>query len=196
MHPAPKTGPDEVVTLVVKHLIKPGQEANYETWLRHIVRIAGARPGHLGVDVVRSKQNGLALFTCVLRYRSTRDLQTWLDSPERKTLIAEATPMLADGDKTEIGAANEFWFTPLADSAAKPPRWKQAVVTLCVILPLTLLVPIVWRPVLSLHPFLSNYVVATFLVTVTIVVLVVYLLMPAATRLFAPWLEASVKETL
>ena len=26
--------------------------------------------------------------------------------------------------------------------------------------------------------------------------LVVYLLMPAATRLFAPWLEASVKETL
>jgi hypothetical protein len=43
---------------------------------------------------------------------------------------------------------------------------------------------------------LSNYVVATFLVTVTIVVLVVYLLMPAATRLFAPWLEASVKETL
>ena len=196
MHPAPKTGPDEVVTLVVKHLIKPGQEANSETWLRHIVRIAGARPGHLGVDVVRSKQNGLALFTCVLRYRSTDDLQTWLDSAERKTLIAEATPMLADGDNTEIGAVNEFWFTPLADSAAKPPRWKQAVVTLCVILPLTLLVPIVWGPVLRLHPFLSNYVVATFRVTLTIVLLVVYLLMPAATRLFAPWLEASVKETL
>lgn len=196
MDPAAKSGPDEVVTLVVKHLIKQGHEADYEAWLRRIVRIAGDRPGHLGVDVVRSKQGNLALFTCVLRYRSTRDLQTWLDSPERKTLIAEATPMLADGDKTEIGAANEFWFTPLADSAAKPPRWKQAVVTLCVILPLTLLVPIVWRPVLSLHPFLSNYVVATFLVTVTIVVLVVYLLMPAATRLFAPWLEASVKETL
>ena len=196
MHPAPKTGPDEVVTLVVKHLIKPGQEANYETWLRHIVRIAGARPGHLGVDVVRSKQNGLALFTCVLRYRSTDDLETWLNSPERNTLIAEATPMLADGDNTEIGAVNEFWFTPQTDSVAKPPRWKQAVVTLCVILPLTLLVPIVWGPILRLHPFLSNYVVATFLVTVTIVVLVVYLLMPAATRLFAPWLEASVKETL
>ena len=196
MDPAPQTGPDEVVTLVVKHLIKTGREADYEAWLRRTVRIAGERPGHLGVDVVRSKQNGLTLFTCVLRYRSTDDLETWLNSPERKTLIAEATPMLADGDKTEIGAVNEFWFTPLADSAAKPPRWKQAVVTLCVILPLTLLVPIVWAPILGLHPFLSNYVVATFLVTVTIVLLVVYLLMPAATRLFAPWLEASVKETL
>ncbi|MGA9702838.1 antibiotic biosynthesis monooxygenase [Pseudomonas sp.] len=196
MDPASKTGPDEVVTLVVKHLIKQGLEADYEAWLRRIVRVAGERPGHLGVDVVRSKQNGLALFTCVLRYRSTDALETWLDSPERKTLIAEAAPMLADGDNTEIGGANEFWFTPQTDNAAKPPRWKQAVVTLCVILPLTLLVPIVWGPILRLHPFLSNYVVATFLVTVTIVVLVVYLLMPAATRLFAPWLEASVKETL
>ncbi|WP_460089685.1 antibiotic biosynthesis monooxygenase [Pseudomonas sp. H2_D10] len=196
MDPAAKTGPDEVVTLVVKHLIKQGQEANYEAWLRRIVRIAGERPGHLGVDVVRSRQNGLTLFTCVLRYRSTHDLQTWLDSAERNTLIAEASPMLTDGDNTEIGAANEFWFSPLADSAAKPPRWKQAVVSLCVILPQTLLLPFIWGPILRLHPFLSNYVVSTFLVTLTIVLLVVYLLMPAATRLFAPWLEASVKETL
>lgn len=196
MDPAPKTGPDEVVTLVVKHLIKAGLEADYEAWLRRIVRIAGERPGHLGVDVVRSQQNGLALFTCVLRYRSTDALERWLDSPERKDLIAEATPMLADGDKTEIGAVNEFWFSPLADSAAKPPRWKQAVVSLFVILPQTLLLPFIWGPILRLHPFLSNYVVSTFLVTLTIVLLVVYLLMPAATRLFAPWLEASVKETL
>ncbi|MCK1787985.1 antibiotic biosynthesis monooxygenase [Pseudomonas sp. TNT11] len=196
MNPTLETSPDEVVTLIVKHRIKSGSEADYEAWLRRIVRIAGERPGHLGVDVVRGKQDGLALFTCVLRYRSTDDLQRWLDSPQRKTLIEEAAPMLADGDQTEIGAVNEFWFTPQTDSVAKPPRWKQAVVTLCVILPLTLLVPIVWAPILRLHPFLSNYVVATFLVTVTIVVLVVYLLMPAATRLFAPWLEASVKETL
>ena len=196
MDSTPETSPDEVVTLVVKHLIKAGREADYEAWLRRIVRIAGERPGHLGVDVVRGKQGGQALFTCVLRYRSTDALQRWLDSPERQALIAEAAPMLADGDKTEIGAANEFWFAPLADSAATPPRWKQAVVSLCVILPQTLLLPFIWGPILRLHPFLSNYVVSTFLVTLTIVLLVVYLLMPAATRLFAPWLEASVKDTL
>lgn len=196
MDPAAKTGADEVVTLVVKHRIKSGLEADYEAWLRRIVRIAGERPGHLGVDVVRGKQDGLALFTCVLRYRSTDDLQHWLESPQRKALIDEAAPMLADGDQTEIGAVNEFWFTPLTDGSAPPPRWKQAVVSLCVILPLTLLVPIIWGPLLRLHPLLSNYVVSTFLVTVTIVVLVVYVMMPAATRMFAPWLEASVKETL
>lgn len=184
-------GPDEVVTLVVKHRIKAGHEAAYEAWLRHIVRLAGEWPGHLGVDVVRSKHDGLTLFTCVLRYRSTTDLQLWLDSPQRAELIGEAAPMLADGDQTEIGAVSEFWFTPLADAAAKPPRWKQAAITLMVILPLTLLIPLLWKPVLRLHPLLSNYLVSTFLVTLTIVLLVVYLLMPAATRLFARWLEAS-----
>lgn len=196
MEAASQGNHDEVVTLVVKHRVKAGREADYEAWLRRTVRIAGERPGHLGVDVVRSKQGGLALFTCVLRYRSTADLEHWLSSPERQALVSEAVPMLADGDQTEIGGANEFWFAPLADSAARPPRWKQAVVTLLVILPLTLGVPLLWRPVLALHPFLSSYLVATFLITLTIVLLVVYLLMPAATRLFAPWLEASLKETL
>jgi len=113
MDPTPETGSDEVVTLIVKHRIKSGSEANYEAWLRRIVRIAGERPGHLGVDVVRGKHDGLSLFTCVLRYRSTDDLQRWLDSPERKTLIEEAAPLLADGDHTEIGAST---------SSGSPPK--------------------------------------------------------------------------
>ncbi|EPL06662.1 antibiotic biosynthesis monooxygenase [Pseudomonas sp. CF161] len=189
--PQPRPGLDEVVTLVVKHRIKAGHEADYEAWLRGIVRVAGQWPGHLGVDVVRGRLGGLAHFTCVLRFCSTDAMQRWLDSPQRLALINQAAPMLADGDQTEVAAVNEFWFAPLADAATPPPRWKQAVVTLCVILPLTLLIPLLWGPVLRLHPWLSNYLVSTFVVTLTIVLLVVYLLMPAATRLFAPWLQAS-----
>ena len=109
---------------------------------------------------------------------------------QRQALVAEAAPMLADGDQTEVAPINEFWFTPLADAASPPPRWKQAVVTLLVILPHTLLVPLIWGPLLALHPILSNYVVATFLITLTIVLSVVYVFMPRVTRLFAPWLEA------
>ena len=186
-----KPGTEETVTLIVKHRVKAGFEQPYEAWLRNIVSVAAREEGHLGVDVVRSKQGGLALFTCVLRYCSTEAMQRWLDSPQRQKLIEEAAPMLADGDQTEVNAANEFWFTPLADAASPPPRWKQAVVTLFVILPHTLLVPLIWGPLLQLNAFLSNYVVATFLITLTIVLSVVYVCMPAATRLFAPWLTAS-----
>lgn len=189
---------EEVVTLVIKHRIKAGFEVPYEAWLRNIVSIAGQQEGHLGVDVIRGKSAGLDLYTCVLRFCSTESMQRWLDSPQRLELVNEATPMLADGDQTEVNPLNEFWFAPQADAASPPPpRWKQAVVTLLVILPHTLLVPLIWGPLLQLNTFLSNYVVATFLITLTIVVSVVYLFMPMATRLFAPWLSSSTqpKET-
>jgi antibiotic biosynthesis monooxygenase (ABM) superfamily enzyme len=181
---------DEIVTLIVKHRVKAGFEAAYEAWLRNIVSVAGQREGHLGVDVIRGKSGGLDLFTCVLRFCSTDAMQRWLDSPQRQALVDEAAPMLADGDQTEVNPVNEFWFSPLAEAGSPPPRWKQAVVTLLVILPHTLLVPLIWGPLLQLNAFLSNYVVATFLITLTIVLSVVYVFMPLATRLFAPWLEA------
>ncbi|MNI62119.1 hypothetical protein D3C73_1174250 [compost metagenome] len=125
-------------------------------------------------------------------------MQRWLDSPQRMQLVNEAAPMLADGDQTEVNPVNEFWFAPTADNAPPPPpRWKQAFVTLVVILPHTLLVPLLWGPLLKLNAWLSNYVVATFLITLTIVLSVCYLFMPLATRLFAPWLSSSTpsKET-
>ncbi|GFM63630.1 antibiotic biosynthesis monooxygenase [Pseudomonas cichorii] len=181
---------NEVVTLVIKHRIKAGQEPAYEAWLRRIVTIAGGYPGHLGVDVIRSKSGGLHLFTCVLRFHSTEAMQSWLESDERKQLVQEAAPMLADGDQTQVNPHNEFWFNPVADEAGPPPRWKQASVTFLVILPLSLLIPLLWKPVFALSPWLSGYLVSNALVTVTIVLLVVYLLMPAATRLFASWLKA------
>ncbi|MDQ0123096.1 antibiotic biosynthesis monooxygenase (ABM) superfamily enzyme [Pseudomonas lini] len=182
---------EEVVTLVIKHRVKAGFEVPYEAWLRNIVSIAGQQEGHLGVDVMRGKNAGLDLYTCVLRFCSTEAMQRWLDSPQRQSLVEQATPMLADGDQTEVNPVNEFWFAPQADAGPPPPRWKQAVVTLLVILPHTLLVPLLWGPLLQLNAFLSHYVVATFLITLTIVVSVVYLFMPMATRLFAPWLSSS-----
>jgi len=188
---------EEVVTLVIKHRVKAGFEVPYAAWLRNIVSIAGQQEGHLGVDVIRGKSAGLDLYTCVLRFCTTEAMQHWLDSPQRLELVSEATPMLADGDQTEVNPINEFWFAPPAETNSPPPRWKQAVVTLLVILPHTLLVPLLWGPLLRLNTFLSNYVVATFLITLTIVVSVVYLFMPMATRLFAPWLSSSTqpKET-
>jgi len=182
---------NEVVTLVIKHRIRAGMEADYEAWLRRIVAIAGSYPGHLGVDVIRSKSGGLHLFTCVLRFHSTDAMQQWMDSQQRRELVEEATPMLADGDQAEVNPQNEFWFTPGSEtSAPPPPRWKQACVTFLVICPLTLLIPLLWGPVFALSPLLANYVVSTALVTITIVLLVCYVMMPAATRLFAPWLNA------
>ena len=181
---------DGVVTLLVRHRIKHGQEQAYETWLRQIIAKARSYPGHLGIDVVRGHSGGLGLFTCVLRFASTEQLQHWLDSADRRELVQQAQHLLADGDQTEINADREFWFTP-QDAAAPtpPPRWKQACVTFLVILPLSFLVPQLWKPVFAQLPWLGAYVPATVLITLSIVLLVVYVFMPRVTRLFRRWLQ-------
>lgn len=183
----PASPHEEVVTLVVKHRIKPGQEPQYQAWLKRTVATAQGFAGHLGVDVIGGQEGAAQTFTSVLRFRSIDLLQQWMDSPERLALITEAAPMLADGDQVQVHPLNEFWFTPAAP--AQPPRWKQACVTLCVILPLTSLLPLAYAPLFKAVPWLGGYMPSTVVVTLTIVLLVVYLLMPAATRLFAAWLQ-------
>jgi antibiotic biosynthesis monooxygenase (ABM) superfamily enzyme len=183
---------DEVVTLLVRHRVKAGQDAAYEEWLRRIIGTARSYAGHLGIDVMRGHSQGLTLFTCVLRFTSTDLLQAWLDSDDRHRLVAEVEPLLADGDQTEINADREFWFTPtpLENGSANPPaRWKQACVTFLVILPLSMGVPLLWKPLFAQLPFLSGYLASSVLITLSIVLLVVYVFMPRVTRLFAPWLN-------
>ena len=58
------------------------------------------------------------------------------------------------------------------------------------ILPLVMLVPQLWRPLFVQIPLLGSFVPANMLIVATIVLLVVYVFMPRATRLFSAWLNA------
>ncbi|MBT8765368.1 antibiotic biosynthesis monooxygenase [Metapseudomonas boanensis] len=174
-----------IVTLIVRHRIKAGQEDAYEQWLRRTTRIASTYPGHQGVNVIRD----LDRFVCVLRFAGTHELQCWLDSNERRHQVNEVAPLLIEGDQTETDTSREFWFAP--SSAVPPARWKQACITFLVILPPSLLVPLLWQPVFTRLPWLGGYVLSNVLITLSIVVLVVYLLMPKVTALFAAWLNPS-----
>ncbi|HWV11512.1 MAG TPA: antibiotic biosynthesis monooxygenase [Pseudomonas sp.] len=183
----------DTATLVVRHQVHQHHEQRYETWLRQTIDTASQYPGHLGVDVVREHQAGLVNFTCVLRFDQVQHLQGWLDSDARKQLVTEAKPLLHAGDNTEVLLGNDFWFTP--DNGQQPPLWKQACVTFLVILPLSLLVPLLWQPLFRAVPALGGYVASNVLITLSIVLLVVYLFMPLAMRVFDTWLTPAQKET-
>lgn len=179
---------DEVVTLLIRHRVHSGQDAAYERWLRRIVQAARGYPGHLSVDVIRSQQAGLALFTSVLRFTGAAQLQNWLGSEERQQLVAEVAPLLADDENLALHTDREFWFTPEV-AVGPPPRWKQACITFLVILPLSLLVPRLWQPVFHVVPWLGGYLPSNILITLSIVLLVVYLFMPRVTAWFSAWLN-------
>jgi len=184
---------NEAATLVVRHRVKAGHEQHYEAWLRRIIDTASRYAGHMGIDVVRSHSDGLPLFTCVLHFSSTLHLQSWLDSSDRQELIAEVKPLLADGDQIEVSTAREFWFVP-ASEHQPPPRWKQACVTFLVIMPLSLIVPQLWQPIFKRIAWLGSYPASDVVITLSIVLLVVYLFMPMMTRWLAAWLNPQRRE--
>ncbi|MGG2396854.1 antibiotic biosynthesis monooxygenase [Pseudomonas sp. SH1-B] len=183
----------DTVTLVVRHQVRPGHVPRYEAWLRRMIATGSHCPGHLGVDVVRNRHPCTVQFTCVLRFASLGLLQDWLESEQRRLLIAEVEPLLRAGDQLEIAEGSAFWFVPQG-TQEPPPLWKQACVSFLVILPLSLLVPLLWQPAFQLIPWLGGYLPSNVLITLSIVLLVVYLFMPMATRLFAAWLSPTTNE--
>ncbi|WP_115718326.1 antibiotic biosynthesis monooxygenase [Gallaecimonas mangrovi] len=175
----------DAVTLVIRHQVKAGYKALYENWLRKVTEMASRYPGHLGVDVMHDADD----FISVLRFSSAAALEQWLESNARKQLLDEIGPYLAKEESREQHQGHEFWFVPSSTKASPPTRWKQALLTFWVILPLTLGFPLLLKPVFALSPWLGNYVARSVLVTLCIVLSVVYVLMPRLTKLLAHWLN-------
>ena len=175
------------VTFVIYHRVKPRCHADYERWLARIMPVARSYPGHLGVNVIRPT-DGEHLYTVIIRFTGTEHMRNWVESDDRRCLIEEVTPLLEGGDRTESREGGEFWFTPPTSGAKHPVRWKQFLITLSVILPLTMIVPRLWQPAFRAWPWLTGYLQSQFVVAATIVFIVVYLVMPHYTRLVAKWL--------
>jgi antibiotic biosynthesis monooxygenase (ABM) superfamily enzyme len=82
----------------------------------------------------------------------------------------------------------EFWFTPPTPAQKHPPRYKQFLLTLSVVFPLTVLVPWALRPLCQVAPALGLPVVSNVVIAAIIVGLATYVIMPHDTRWVASWL--------
>jgi antibiotic biosynthesis monooxygenase (ABM) superfamily enzyme len=70
----------------------------------------------------------------------------------------------------------------------KPPAWKQWLITISVIWPLTMVVPWAFGPLFKAFPALGSYGVSHGILASVIVAIVVWLVMPRYTRLVHNWL--------
>lgn len=182
--------PGSSVTSVIQHVPKPGALQAYESWLKDIVPVAARQPGHRGVNVIRPHGSS-SIYTIVLHFDTLQNLEAWLTSGARRDLIARARPLLANDENIEIKTGLEFWFTPppgTAPAARQVKAYKQFLISLSAIFPLSVLVPSGLQPVFNAVPGLVHPLLGKFIVAAVIVGLMVYVIMPRYTRLLAPWL--------
>ena len=111
----------------------------------------------------------------------------WMNSQERKNLIEKANSLFSKNDRYYIKSGLDFLF--VAENENKiPVRWKQYFVTWSAIYPLSLLIPFIVIPILSMLHIPDNRFIHSFFISGLIVLIMVYLLMPSYTRLIKKWL--------
>jgi uncharacterized protein len=174
------------VTSIIRHDVRKEDQAGYEEWLREIVPVASRFAGHRGVNVIRPVK-GATEYTVILHFDTIDHLRGWLDSKERHELIEKALPKLTRADRVEIKTGLEFWFTP----PSKPQlvrSYKQLLVTLSVILPLTIIIPPFLKLAFGRFSLWDVFLIRQFVTDLTMVALITYVIMPRYTRLIAKWL--------
>jgi antibiotic biosynthesis monooxygenase (ABM) superfamily enzyme len=172
------------VTMVVTRLVKPGERERFEQWLHAVAADAMTFEGHLGLHVIRPG-DASAEYTIIFRFGTPGQLRAWLDSDVRARHLREAESFFADEGQVQQLSGLEAWFSlPGRPAATPPPRYKMALVTFAAVFSLLMLIQRLVAPLLEPLPPVAR----TFVVCVTMVTLLTYLVMPRLTRALSGWL--------
>lgn len=184
------TGDTMGATVVITHRVRDGMQDEYEKWMNEIGPLCRSSPGNLDWQIIQPVPGFSSTYTFIVRFDTIAHLRAWTESPVRSLLIERVKPLLASGDDFFIRSGLDFWFAPMEAKTKAPARWRQSLVTWSVIYPLTLGVPMIVSPALRLLGIPDHRLFTTFVVTGTIVVLMVYVIMPRYTKLVRRWLFA------
>jgi antibiotic biosynthesis monooxygenase (ABM) superfamily enzyme len=168
---------DSAVTLVTQTRVREGMAEEFGRWQSAISAAAAEFPGFITQSVFGAPPP---------RFDTEDNLQTWLESPERKELLEEAAPFLEEFHARVVRTGFEQWF-PSADGASAPAAWKQNMIVLLLLYPVVFLFGAwVQTPILRGKAGLPFWL-ALFIGNVVSVLLLNWLL-PWVSRGFGWWL--------
>lgn len=175
----------ESVTTIFARLVRPGNEARYEEWLRGISRSSAEFEGSGGTTILLPT-SGRKEYVAITQFDNQDHLDKWLESEERAKWLSKLESIDICSQEVMSLGGMERWFT-LADMSTElmPPRYKTAVLVLLGLYPLVLLLGLVLNPFLAGLPS-ALQVLISLMVSV---ILMVWIVLPLLTRLFSGWLH-------
>ncbi|KTS08279.1 MULTISPECIES: antibiotic biosynthesis monooxygenase [Methylobacterium] len=130
---AARTSP---VSAVISTRVKPGMEAAYLRWEQKIAAAQSRAPGMQGYRFEPAVPGVQEDYVAILRFDSEANLRTWMDSPERQALVAEAVPMTAEFHTRTVQSGFEQWFRNVAPpGGAAPAAWKMNMIVVLTLYP-------------------------------------------------------------
>ncbi|OLP17944.1 hypothetical protein BST81_12880 [Leptolyngbya sp. 'hensonii'] len=176
---------DPPVTVDIIQQVKPGCETEFEQVLSELIEAAQGFDGHLGVNIFRLTNHSNPEYRIVFKFDHLSHLSRWEDAPIRRQLLERTKRFTVGSSKWQKLTGLETWFTLSTQGAiVPPPRYKMLTVSFLAIFPLINLLNLVLQPLLNPLPaWLRGLIVTLVMLSLT-----TYVVMPRMTRLFAGWL--------
>ena len=109
------------VTITVSRVIKPGREADYETWIKEAVKVADSFPGFLGVSHLKPARETGGEYVSIYRFDNYRHLRKFQNSSQRTELLEKLEDIVVGEPKFKHVTGLEAWFQlPEVPAAATP----------------------------------------------------------------------------
>ncbi len=178
----------EQVSFVITHHVHPENHPKYEEWLHKTILEAAKYPGHLGTHVAKPTDDG-EQYEISVRFATRADAERWINSDRRHELVKEIETIISEPERLDIRSGIDYWFTTVTEGHKPPKRWKQWLTSVSVIWPLTMIIPLILRPLFRAIPILGHFGVVQLIVAMCVVFMVVYVVMPPYTRAIAKWLS-------
>ena len=177
---------DTPVTIIVKRRPRPGKEKEFEKIVSGISQAAMTFKGHLGINIFRPTRT-TNYYRIVFKFDSRKNFIAWETSDIRQKWLERFNEVDAGDPQLEVLSGLETWFTSADEEAVVPPRkHKMMVVVWLSVFPLSILLNYLLRPMISeLH-----IVLQIAMISVVIVILMTYIVMPFMSKLFHRWLHS------
>lgn len=176
---------DPPVTVIAVHRIKPGKEKAFEEIMSNLIEAAIAFEGHLGANVIRPSDSQDSQYHIIFKFDRMSNLHRWENSEIRHKWLIRLAEVTQESLPYQILTGLETWFTlPGQQTVKPPPRYKMAFVTWLAIFPLVVAINVLFGTYLNALPLLLRSLV----LTVMLISLMTYVVMPRMTRLFSRWL--------
>lgn len=164
--------------------VKDGYESSFKDWCAKIHQAEAHFPGFRGVYIQSPHKGTRGHWVTMLQFDTVENLDRWLMSSERQTLLEESAGMISSIERNRIVSPYSGWFASIAKTGELPSVWKQTMIVLLV------LFPIVALELKYLSPLLSglNLSLSTFIGNALSVSLISFPMMPLAIKALGWWL--------
>ena len=173
------------LTVVVSRRVRKGQQEAFEALSSQMTERASRFPGYLGTAMFRPASPDDPEYRIVFKFRDRETLTAWEESEERAELLEQIESLLVQPSEREVISGIVTWFTlPGQNPVQPPPKWKMTIVSWLALYPAVTLVFVIFGDLLAQVPLLLR----TMIVTIVVMGLMSYVLMPRMTKWFAFWL--------